>query len=146
VDPKAPVAVPAPAPPAAVKPVDPKAVPAKPPVKKPEVVPVILGQTIARANGTFLGLQVINGNFVLSFYDKKKKPMVPDVTRVAARWPNLRSATTGDNRAILNPEGNVLVGNKPVIPPLNFNLHLTFLVGDGEDAQAVESIVVPFRG
>ncbi len=132
--------------PAVVKPVDPKAVPGKPAVKKPEVVPVIPGQTIARGNGTYLGLQVVNGNFVLSFYDKKKKPMLPDVTRVTARWPNLRSATTGDNRAVLNRDGNVLVGNKSVVAPLTFNLRLALLVGDGEEAKVVESYVVPFKG
>ena len=119
---------------------------AKPAVKKPEVAPVIPGQTVNRANGTFLGLQVINGNFVLSFYDKKKKPMAPDVTRASARWPNLRSATTGDNRAVLNREGNALVGNKPVVPPLVFTLRLSLLQGDAEEAKVVESFVIAFRG
>jgi hypothetical protein len=135
--PKAPstaVVVPPPA-----KPVDPKT------VVKPAPEPTIPGQTIARANGTYLGLQVIGGNFVLSFYDKKKKPMAPDVSRVLARWPNLRSAQ-GDNRAVLNPSGNALVGNKPVVAPFNFILRLTFLVGDGDDAQVVENLTVPFHG
>ena len=144
--PKTTVITPATTTPSAVKPVDPKATAAKPAVKKPDVVPVIPGQTVNRANGTFLGLQVINGNFVLSFYDKKKKPMAPDVTRATARWPNLRSATTGDNRAVLNREGNALVGNKPVVPPLVFTLRLSLLQGDAEEAKVVESFVVAFKG
>jgi len=144
--PKATVVTPVTTPPAAVKPADPKALAAKPAVKKPEVAPVIPGQTVNRGNGTFLGIQIINGNFVLSFYDKKKKPMAPDVTRATARWPNLRSATTGDNRAVLNREGNALVGNKPVVPPLVFNLRLSLLQGDAEEAKVVESFVVAFKG
>jgi hypothetical protein len=64
---------------------------------------------------------------------------------VLARWPNLRSAQ-GDNRAVLNPSGNALVGNKPVVAPFNFILRLTFLVGDGDDAQVVENLTVPFHG
>ena len=129
----------------ATKPADPKA-PAKPVVKKTEPEPVIPGQTIARANGTFLGLQVIDGNFVLSFYDKKKKPMAPDVTRATARWPNLRSATTGPNRAVLNPSGTALVGNRPVVPPLAFVVYFTLLQGEGEDEKVVETYSIQFHG
>jgi hypothetical protein len=130
------------------KPADPKAAPGtKAPVKKDDKKveePKIPGTNIARANGTFLGLEVVGGNFKLSFYDKKKKPMAPDVTRVTARWPNTRGP--GDNHTVLNPSGNALVGSKPVLPPFTFNVYLTFLKGEGENAKAVENYVVPFRG
>jgi len=104
--------------------------------------PKILGTVIPRANGTFLGLEVVGGNFKLSFYDKKKKAMSPDVTRASARWPNPRSVT-GPNRTVLNPSGQALVGSKPVLPPFTFNVHLALLQGDGEDAAVVESYDVP---
>ena len=124
--------------------------PAKPGAKakvevKKEAAPKIPGQTIARANGTFLGLEVVGGNFKLSFYDAKKKPMAVDVTRATARWPNPRSVT-GPNRAVLNPSGNALVGNKVVLPPFVFNVHLILLQGEGEASAAVESYDVAFRG
>lgn len=109
-----------------------------------EVEPVIPGQTIVRENGTFLGLEVVGGNFKLSFYDQKKKPMAADVTRATARWNNTRGP--GDNRTVLNSSGNALVGSKFVYPPYNFNLYITLLVGDDDDSKAVESFVVPFRG
>lgn len=121
--------------------------PTKPVPKKLEVVveePKIPGAVIPRANGTFLGLEVVGGNFKLSFYDKKKKTMAPDITRATARWPNPRSP--GDNRTILNPSGGALLGNKPVVPPLTFTVYVTLLQGEGDEAKAVESFVVPFRG
>lgn len=126
------------------KPAKPGAKPKVEATKPKEVEPTIPGQTIARANGTFLGLEVVGGNFKLSFYDAKKKPMSPDVTRAAARWPNTRGP--GDNRTVLNPSGNALVGSKPVIPPFNFNVFITLLQGEGDESKAVETLVVPFRG
>ena len=134
----------------AVKPAPGKATPAAPadPAKKDAQkeapLPKIPGTVINRPNGTFLGLQVVGGNFVLTFYDKKHKPMPVDVTRAAARWPNPRAP--GDNRTMLNGSGTALVGAKPVLPPHNFNVFLTLLKGEGEAAQAVETYTVQFRG
>lgn len=123
--------------------------PAKPGTKaKVEVAkeaePTIPGQTIARANGTFLGLELAEGKFKLSFYDAKKKPMAPDITRAAVRWPDPRGP--GDNRTVLNPSGNALLGSKPVLPPFTFNVFITLLQGDGDESKAIETLVVPFRG
>ena len=115
---------------------------AKVEVKKAEE-PKIPGLTLTRANGTFLGLEVVGGNFKLSFYDKKKKIMAPDVTRANARWPN--SKGKGDNRTVLNSSGSALVGNTVVQPPYVFTVYLTLLQGEGNDAKAVENYVVPFR-
>jgi hypothetical protein len=135
------------------KPDEPKAAPTKPGVttkapakkeEKKEEEPVIPGANIARPNGTWLGLEVVNGNFKLSFYDEKKKPLAVDVTRATARWPNPRAP--GDNRTVLNVSGTALVGAKPVIPPFNFTVFLTLLKGEGDEAKAVETYQVPFRG
>ncbi len=123
---------------------DAKAKPVDPKKKAEEAMGVIKGTEIKRANGTYLGLEVVNNNFVLSFYDKKKKPASVDITRAAARWPNVRGP--GDNRTILNNSGNKLVGARPVLPPYTFNVYLTLLQGEGDDAKAVENYVVQFRG
>ncbi len=115
--------------------------------KKPEPEPKIPGVTIPRANGTFLGLEVADNRFKLSFYDKKKKPMAPDVTRATARWPNTRSAVKAFNRSVLNPgTPTAFIGSNPVQPPFVGNVFLTLLQGDGDDAQAVETYSVPFHG
>ena len=118
--------------PAETKPITPAA-PAKPGAKakvevKKEAESVIPGQIIPRANGTFLGLEIDGGNFKLSFYDAKKKPMSPDVARAAARWPNSRHADQGPNRTVLNPNGNALVGNKNVQPPFSFTVFISVKV------------------
>lgn len=128
------------------KTVDAKTTPGKPgvtdktPVKKKEIV--LPGVTIARPNGTFLSLEVVNAQFKLSFYDAKKKPAAIDVTRATARWPNTRSAIKAWNRAVLNPSGTSLIGSQPVLPPYVFNVYLTLLQGDGDNAKVVESYTV----
>lgn len=126
------------------KPADPKAAPAKKEAPKEAPLPKIPGMEIARPNGMFLGLEVVGGNFKLTFYDKKKKAMTVDVTRAIARWPNPRGP--GDNRTVLNGSGTALVGAKPVLPPFTFNVYLTLLQGEGEGAKAVETYTVAFRG
>ncbi len=123
---------------------------AKPASKTPppaeEKEPEIPGVTIERPDGTFLGLEVVDGKFKLSFYDEKKKAVPVNVTRATARWPDPRGP--GDNRTVLNPagDGKSLVGIKFVTPPLNFRLFLTLVVGEGDNAKAVETHFVLFRG
>lgn len=121
-----------------------KAAPAKTEAKKEAELPKIPGTEIARSNGTKLGLEVVDGKFKLTFYDKKHKPMAMDVTRASARWPNPRAP--GDNRTVLNGSGTSLVGAKPVVPPFNFNVYLTLLQGEGDEAKAVENYTVAFKG
>lgn len=120
-----------------------KAAPGKTDDKKKEELPKIPGVTLTRPDGNLLGLEIADGNFKLSFYDKKHKPLAPDVTRATARWPNPRSVT-GPNRTVLNPSDMALIGQKPVLPPYTFSVHLILLRGDGDDAAVVESYdVVP---
>jgi hypothetical protein len=125
------------------------ATPAKAELKK-AAEPKIEGITIARPNGTFLGISLEGGTFKLSFYDKQKKKVAPDVPRAAARWNPTQK--TGSDRIILNPsaDGHSLVGNRPVRPPYVFKLYLTLLqpepvAGSGSAEQATESYVVDFR-
>lgn len=118
--------------------------PAKKVEKKKEELPKIPGTVINRPNGTFLSLEVVGGNFKLTFYDKKHKLMAVDVTRATARWPNPRAP--GDNRTVLNGSGSALVGAKPVLPPFTFNVFLTLLAGEGDEAKAVENYTVAFKG
>jgi len=122
---------------------NPKAGPAKKEVKKEAPLPKIPGTVLNRPNGTFLGLEVVNGNFKLTFYDKKHKPMGVDVTRATARWPNTRSAAVQWNRTVLNGSGTTLVGAKPVFPPFTFSVHIILLQGDGDEAKMVEEYDAP---
>jgi hypothetical protein len=136
--------------PVEVKPteVQPTPPPVKPVVKKDEKPklkePVIPGITIVRANGTFIGFEAVGGKFKLSFYDKKKKPMAVDVSGGLAHWANVRGP--GDVRSPLSVSGTALITDKPAIPPFNYNVFVTLLQGEGENAKAVETYTVVFRG
>ena len=110
------------------------------PLERSITVPGILG------NGAFLSLTLVGGNFVLTFYDKKHKPMAIDVTRAAARWPNNRTSLPKDYRTVLNGSGTALVGQRPVLPPYNFPVSITLLQGEGDEAKAVETYTATFGG
>jgi hypothetical protein len=118
-----------------------KATPPQPAAKTADKVGVIEGVAIPRGNGTWLGIKVDAGNFILGFYDKKKKPMTPDAARATARWKP--AAKTGSMLCVMNPggDGKHLIGNKPVTPPFNFKLYLTLLSADGG---TMDSHVVDF--
>ncbi len=129
------------------KTVDPKAAAAaKKDAKKEAPLPKIPGTVIERTNGTFLSLQVVGGNFTLTFYDKKHKVMAIDVTRATARWPNTRTSLPKDYRTVLNGSGTALVGSRPVLPPFNFSVSINLQMGEGDDAKVVESYTVTFGG
>jgi hypothetical protein len=132
-----PVAQTPPAPPAADK----SAPPAKPKEKEEPPIP---GIVIPRANGNQLGLTISNGTFKLSFYDKKRKAILADVTRARATWNPVYKAIP--EATILNvlEGGKALGGGKPVRPPYAFKLHLTLLKGEGEAEEAVDTFVIDF--
>lgn len=111
--------------------------------KKDEPPPKIEGMEIARGAKGFLGLQVVNGVFKLSFYDEKKKPATADVARAVLRWtPNYKP---GNEIYILNPgaDGRSLTSDKTVRPPYTFKLFLSLFAEGAENP--VESMVVDFR-
>lgn len=114
------------------------------PTKKKEDPPAkIDGVAISRPNGGFLGLQVLNNNFVLTFYDAKKKKVAPDVARAAFRWPV--KYQPGPEQTVLNPSGGFsLASEKTVRPPLVFIVHISLFV-EGND-EAVESYTVNYHG
>jgi len=121
--------------------------PAKPGAKaeaKKEEEAKISGQTIARANGTFLGLEVVGGNFKLSFYDKKKKAVAADMDRANFRW--VIQGKADNERAVLVPagDGKSMTAGKVVKPPFNFKVFITLVKGEGETAQT-ESFSIDFR-
>lgn len=113
-----------------------------PTTKKEDPPAVVEGVAIVRANGGFLGLRVVNNNFVLSFYDAKKKKIDPDVTRAAVRWPV--KYQPGDEHAVLNVSGKTLTSTKFVKPPLVFKVYLG-LYNEGSD-KAVESYTIDYHG
>ncbi|MDD2765623.1 MAG: hypothetical protein PHE83_16800 [Opitutaceae bacterium] len=136
----------APAKPAPGTPSAKKTEPTKPDPKKQaeEEMGTIPGTTIARANGTFLGLTLEGGRFRLSFYNEKKKPVPGDALRATARWNP--SQKTGSEFTVLNPSGDKmsLMGGKFVQPPYNYKVYFTLILD--ESGGNNETYVIDFRG
>jgi hypothetical protein len=109
--------------------------------KKADEMGKIEGIEIPRGGG-FLGIQLVNGTFKLSFYNAKKKPVAPDVDRANLRW-TVKTESLPE-RVVLNPDGNALTSPKIVKPPYTFNLSITLVKGDG-DAATTESFNVDFH-
>jgi len=109
---------------------------------KEDEMGTITGVEIARANGTFYGLQIESGNFKLTAYDKQKKPAKLEVARATARWN--ASQKTGQDFTVLNlaGDGTSLVGAKFVRPPYNFIVYLVLL---NEAGEVVENYQVNMR-
>jgi hypothetical protein len=92
----------------------------------------IAGIPIQRASG-WLGLELVDNTFKLTFYNEKKKPVAADASSAVMRWavkyqPN-------DERTLLTPAGSsVLASSYVVKPPHAFQLHMTLLFADKPDA------------
>jgi hypothetical protein len=112
--------------------------------KKEEPPAKIDGTTIPRGK-KFLGLQLVNGTFKLSFYDEKKKPVAADVTRAVLRWdPKYK---VGKERLLLTlgEDGKSLSSQKAIRPPYQFKLFITLLKDATETEEAVgETFVIDF--
>ncbi|MFI5335442.1 MAG: hypothetical protein ACHQ5A_01570 [Opitutales bacterium] len=115
--------------------------------KKKEEEGKISGQTIARSTTGYLGLEIAQGSFKLSFYDAKKKPIAADVTWAIARWL-VKYNKSGDERTTLNlsGDGKSLVGVRTIPPPYTFKLYLSLFKDTSPDAQVVENYIIDFSG
>ncbi len=132
--------------------VDSKAAPGAKPApksaaKKDEPPPKIEGMEISRGERGYVGLSLQNNTFRMTFYGPDKKPVAPDVSSVALRWPvNYQKS---DERTTLLPssDGKALVSEKIVRPPFSFKLFITMLKDSATGAEVLpETYVVDFRG
>jgi len=118
-----------------------KAKPAPAPAPADPAEPTIPGVVIARPKGGFLGLQIVDGNFKLSFYDEKKKPIAVDVDRATARW-SPKYKPTDEHKVLVKSDDGLALVSPNIRPPYNFKLFLTLLSADD---QIVESHTVDVR-
>lgn len=113
--------------------------------KKAAEKPKIEGQEVARGDG-FLGIQILNSNLRIAFYDAKRQPVAADLDRIVARWdPKYK---VGEERVVLLPdgEGKVFTAGRAIRPPYQFKLFLT-LVREAKPGREplTETLVVDFR-
>ena len=99
-----------------------------------------------RGEKGFLGVEIVGAQFKITFYDKEKKPVKPDVARAALRWdPKYK---VGQDRLVLNPDpdGTSLSSPRSVRPPYHFKLFITLINDPGESENPVgETHVIDFR-
>jgi hypothetical protein len=101
------------------------------------------GTVIERPNDKgYLSLTLEGGSFKLSFYDKNKQPVAPDVARAATHWNPKQ--TRGEVRAVMNlsSDGQSLKGNTFVQPPFPLRVFITLL---SSEEVGVESHTVMFK-
>lgn len=114
------------------------------PTPTPEPEGTISGTAIARANGGWLGLEMRDHTFRLTFYDANKKPVPADATSAVLRWPVRYQPN--DERTLLTPtdDPSVLASSYWVKGPLAFKLHITLLTEAKSDSP--ESYVIDYHG
>lgn len=113
---------------------------------KKEEPPKIEGITISRGEKGFLGIEIVNSTFKLSFYDAKKKPVAPDAARAVLRWdPKYK---VGKERIVLNSDGGKSLTNaRSIRAPYNFKLFISLFkdAAEGDETGATESYVIDFK-
>ena len=124
-----------------------KKAPGKEAGKKEEPPPKIEGIEINRGAKGFLGIQIVESTFKLSFYDAKKKPVAADVARAVLRWdPKYK---VGQERIVLNPsgDGKSLGASRSIRAPYNFKLFITLLkdASASDESPVGESYVIDFK-
>jgi len=104
----------------------------------------ITGIPITRPNGTFLGIEIKDGNFKLTFYNAKKKPIPVDVARAILRWP-VHYQPNQETAILSNPasDGHALTSEKVVRAPHDFKLYISLFAEGAENA--VETYVVDYH-
>jgi hypothetical protein len=103
------------------------------PPSKDDEVGTISGIAIARGDA-WIGIEIKDNVFVLTFYNAKKKPVPADATSAVLRWPV--HYQPNEERTELLPSGDpaVLSSPYPVKPPHTFILHLVLLFEGKPDA------------
>lgn len=105
-------------------------------------VAVIEGVEIARPGGGFLGLEIKNARFVLSFYNAEKTKIAPDVTRAILRWPVQYQPQDERTMLTAGSDGTSLTSAKTVRPPHNFKVFISLFPEGSETALETYSVPV----
>ncbi len=102
----------------------------------------IAGTPIARGQGGWLGLEIKDNTFVMTFYNAKKKPTPADASSAVLWWPV--HYQPNPERTELVPTGDpaVLSSSYSVRAPHTFVLHIVLLFEGKPDAS--ESYVINY--
>ncbi len=121
----------------------PSATPAGKAAGKSGETPSIAGREIARPGKGFLGLEVLAGNFRLTFYDENREAVPPAAARAVVRWTPASRPGSEFFALEHSADGKALTSPKTVRPPYQFRLVLS-LFAAGTEAP-FETHTVDFR-
>ncbi|HXN35641.1 MAG TPA: hypothetical protein VN877_05685 [Opitutaceae bacterium] len=112
----------------------------------------ITGFPIARANGGWLGLEIRDQNFVLTFYNAKKKPVAADASAAVLWWSVQYQSNPERTELTSSSNPSVLASALTVRPPYSFKLHISLLTDAGSAPPGgaappvPESFIIDFSG
>ena len=109
---------------------------------KADEVGTVAGTAIARDKGGWIGVEIKGSNFVLTFYNEKKKPTPADVSSAVLWWPVHYQPNAERVELVPGDDPAVFSSPRVIRPPYSFKLHITLLNGAKQDD--VESYVVDF--
>jgi hypothetical protein len=103
----------------------------------------ISGIPVQRPQGGWLGVEVKDHNFRITFYDDKKKPVPADVSSAVLWWPVHYQPNAERTQLLPTYDPAVLASGYAVKAPLTFKLHITLLTDSKPDA--AEIYVIDFH-
>jgi hypothetical protein len=103
----------------------------------------IAGTAVPREKGGFIGVELKDGTFRVTFYNEKKKPVPADKASAVLRWPVHYQPNNERTELLPTDDPAVLASDYPVKPPHTFKLHISLLSPSTAD---VESYVIDFSG
>lgn len=112
------------------------------PTEEPEGT--VSGTAVARSQGGWLGVEIKDRTFRVTFYNAKKKPVPADVTSIILWWPVHYQPNAERTELLPSGDPSVLASSYAVKGPLVFKLHIALLVEGKTDAP--ESYVIDFHG
>jgi hypothetical protein len=129
---------------------------ADPPTPTPTAEPegTVAGFAIHRANGGWLGIEVKDQNFWMTFYNEKKKPIAADASAAVLWWTVPYQSNPERTELTASSKPSVLASAYTIRPPYAFKLHITVLsdanagaaTSNGAAPPAPEAYVVDYSG
>jgi hypothetical protein len=104
-------------------------------------VGTISGIPVKRPQGGWLGVELKDSCFVLTFYDEKKKPVAADRSSAVFRWPVHYQPNSERTELVPTGDPAVFASQYAVKAPYTFKLFITLLTDGSTD---VETYTIDF--
>ena len=104
----------------------------------------IAGTPVQRGQGGWIGIELKDNNWVLTFYNEKKKPTPADVSSAIFWWPVRYQPNVERTELLPSDNAAVLASAYSVKAPHTFILHIVLLKADKPDY--AESYVINYSG